>query len=286
MKRWGVCLGIACAIGALLFTAARLAGQSEEEQPSYLSAEACAGCHEDLAKEWETHPHARFLMAAGREVEGKGCEECHGPGSNHAAGDIKAIRNPAKMKPAEEAALCLRCHRRDFPAQDWHAAAHGRARIACSKCHDVHHPPKGSKMLRQPVPDLCFSCHPQQRGQFRQNAHHPVLEGRLSCLDCHDPHRPPTRSLLADDTCTQCHAEKAGPFTYAHDVALGDTTEGCLACHRSHGSPHPQLLRLAGRGLCQQCHLDKITHNPGGRCWQSGCHVDFHGSHRDPRFLR
>lgn len=185
--------------------------------------------------------------------------------------------------------MCLQCHRRDFKAQDWHAGAHAKARIACSKCHDVHHTTKAEKMLRQAVPDLCFGCHPAQRGQFRQSAHHPVLEGRMSCLDCHDAHRPASQLSLADDTCTRCHAEKAGPFVYAHDVAMGDATEGCLTCHRSHGSPHPQLQRVAGRGLCLQCHLDKMQHppeNPLGKCWRPDCHPDIHGSNTHRRFMR
>lgn len=291
MKRSGVFLGAALSLGVLLAGNGKLVGQEPaEEKAIFVGSQVCAGCHQELAKEWESLSHTQYLTAAKREAPGKGCEECHGPGSKHIAGDLTAISNPAKLKPEEANKRCLQCHRGTLKAQEWHASAHGGARLACTSCHEMHHETKAAISLRAPATDLCLSCHPAQRSQFKQNSHHPVLEGRLSCLDCHNPHSggdEPSRVQAGhEQLCVTCHTDKAGPFTYEHDPATGDTAEGCLTCHRGHGSPNPQLQRLSGRGLCQQCHFDQVTHNPGQTCWTVGCHSEIHGSHRSPQLLR
>ncbi|MDH7567992.1 MAG: cytochrome c3 family protein [Armatimonadota bacterium] len=288
MKRWDILVSAALGTWALLSLGApRLAGQpGSEPKAAYVGSSLCAGCHQPLYKEWEQLPHTRYLMAEKREAEGKGCEECHGPAGKHVGGDLKAIVSGKQLKPEAAAAMCLQCHRGVMKPQEWQTSAHGKARLTCTSCHSAHQAPKGPKMLRAPLPDQCLGCHPAQRAEFRQNSHHPVMEGRLACNDCHDPHRDGMGPALAHQTaerCTRCHTEKAGPFVYAHDT---DSDDGCLACHRAHGSPHVHLQRLNGRGLCQQCHFDKITHNPGPACWTAGCHSQVHGSHQNQFFVR
>lgn len=290
MKRWGVFLGATFSLGVLLSAGSRAAQTATGEKATYVGSEVCAGCHQDLAKEWEKLPHTQYLTADGRKADGKGCEECHGPGSKHVAGDIKAIVGgpKSKLKPEQQTQMCLQCHRTKLKEQEWHLGAHAKARLACTSCHDMHHETKAPKMLRAAVPDLCFGCHPTQRAQFRQNSHHPVLEGRMTCLDCHNPHRANTDASLgsAKELCVSCHTDKAGPFAYEHDTDAAGTGDSCLSCHRSHGSPNTQLLRLTGRPLCQQCHFDKVAHNPGSNCWKAGCHQDVHGSFTSEQFRR
>ncbi|MBI3945565.1 MAG: DmsE family decaheme c-type cytochrome [Armatimonadetes bacterium] len=297
MKRWGVLLGATLSLGILLACSGRLAGQQPPEaQATYVGSQICAGCHQDLAKEWEKLSHARYLMAEKREAAGKGCEECHGPGSKHIAGDVRAIRNPAKMKPAEASQVCLQCHRNVLKASEWHSSAHAAGGVTCTSCHEVHHATKGPQSLRAPVTELCLSCHPSQRAEFKQNSHHPVFEGRVGCQDCHDPHRRTDTVNLAKtgqtQVCVTCHTEKAGPYLFEHDATAGDMDEGCLTCHRPHGSPNASLVKAAGRGLCQQCHIDMIQHRAGvagagiANCWSAGCHSQVHGSNANPRFLR
>ncbi|NIS75324.1 MAG: cytochrome C, partial [Deltaproteobacteria bacterium] len=52
------------------------------------------------------------------------------------------------------------------------------------------------------------------------------------------------------ETCTQCHAEKGGPFIFEH----AENTEDCLTCHNSHGSVNDNLLTIRVPFLCLQCH--------------------------------
>jgi predicted CXXCH cytochrome family protein len=91
---------------------------------------------------------------------------------------------------------------------------------------------------------------------------------------------------LGKDNCVSCHADVAGPFVYEHDPVEGGIGKGCLECHDPHGSHNPKLLNSFSRGLCAQCHTDKLAnHFPGHSCWDSGCHVALHGSNTDPHFL-
>jgi deoxyribonuclease V len=108
VKRWGVILGAMLSLGVLLISSGRLAGQQPTgEKATYVGAQTCMGCHQDLAKEWQQLPHTQYLMASGRKAEGQGCEECHGPGGKHAAGDIKAMHGK-NLKPVEQAHAILK----------------------------------------------------------------------------------------------------------------------------------------------------------------------------------
>lgn len=226
--------------------------------------------------------------------------------------------------PKEVALACLRCHNDVMTENHWERTDHARGNISCISCHKIHqdgHPdplkatgkgPKGPvfpsaaeprKLLKADQATLCGSCHRLQANRFRMNFHHPVPEGRMVCSDCHQVHpqsagakgdsdpRSPTQvatiGLQNDkETCVTCHAENAGPFVYQHDPVEGMTGQGCLECHNPHGSQNPFMLNLSSRGLCAQCHADKLTtHNPGRTCWSVGCHVGIHGSDHDRNLL-
>jgi predicted CXXCH cytochrome family protein len=81
---------------------------------------------------------------------------------------------------------------------------------------------------------------------------------------------------MKSDICIACHDDHRGPFKFEHGAHADDMGDGCLDCHRPHGAPNTRLLKLFGRGLCLQCHGDKVNHNAGTICWD--CHVGVHGS--------
>ena len=107
----------------------------------YVGAEACAACHQEIARSWRATAHARALASltraeaassacrgchatgaapAGRsELAGVQCEACHGAGIDYAPDDV--MRDPALARalglrdlstPALRAAACNRCHAR------------------------------------------------------------------------------------------------------------------------------------------------------------------------------
>jgi len=238
---------------------------------------------------------------------------------------LKHVLSYTKSRPMDAAQGCLRCHEDTMTAAHWRRTSHAHADVTCSSCHQIHQPTEAQKrqqeaknrarLARPPLfvaavesrrllkggseAALCATCHAKEVSEFRHNFHHPVPEGRLACSDCHEihPRRETERAAAAHtrvragspgawtetENCATCHAQTAGPFVFEHDVA----GEGCGECHRPHGSHNPKLLSTFSRGLCAQCHTDKLAaHFPGRTCWQSGCHVAVHGSNSDPLLLR
>ncbi len=282
----------------------------------YMSDAGCAECHDGIAKNFPSSPHAALVSDPSLPLDKKGCQGCHGPGNIHQAEEDAEVISFRKMTPKESAAACLRCHAQTLSENHWKRTEHARADLSCVSCHQIHtdtdpawetHALKKGKagdprtpmfvakvdpkaMLKADEATLCGQCHPSTIAEFRTSNHHPVPEGRVVCSDCHTPHPTKDAKLTHDSLkgkCVTCHTDKAGPFTFEHDPVAGFTGNGCQECHRPHGANNPKMLNSVTRGLCAQCHTDKLaTHYPGRTCWNAGCHVASHGSNTDPRFLK
>jgi len=268
---------------------------------AYVGAEACAGCHEEQARQFGKTVHA---TAEPSDVKyGAGCESCHGPGKAHvdaiSAGNIDEGRKlifTFRGKPAENAARCLRCHSSSPDQRLFERSEHKLMGISCEQCHASHlvvpaarnsrpvaqfaqskffQAPKlpeerrwlTQSLLKTREPDLCFSCHKSIQAQFSLPTHHRVPEGLMKCTDCHDAHGTLNRANVRKvnfESCVTCHAEKRGPFVYEHAPVK---IEGCTSCHSPHGTiERNMLLRREGRFLCLQCHVDPQAPNvPHGR---------------------
>lgn len=232
------------------------------------------------------------------------CESCHGAGSlaidlltpekilaDQKAGiktacDYKTFIDIKSLPSQAKSLICLKCHSANatFNLHNWNAGPHNIADVACSDCHAIH---GGHNLKVRPreMTDLCTKCHPDIRAAFSLPNHHPVPEKRMFCTNCHEPHGGSAEKSLRRDTvksiCTQCHAEKEGPFLYEH----ADIMEDCRVCHTPHGSINNNLLLVREPYLCLQCHP---THRIGGtttpetkqayytRC--SDCHSQIHGT--------
>lgn len=139
----------------------------------------------------------------------------------------------------------------------------------------------------QPDPEACASCHADVIGQFSLTERHPVMQGFMACSDCHDPHGSMERTLLQgafNETCTECHTDKAGPWVFPHPVA---ETDGCVACHQPHGSVNPHMLPYREVGfVCLSCHTFQPTFHVVANVFEcTACHASIHGSNLDPFFL-
>jgi len=192
---------------------------------------------------------------------GKGglqCEACHGPGGRHASGGsnkkltINNFKASSFLTVQERNQPCLGCHQ-DQTRSAWHVGAHDRNQLACTSCHKLHtdRDPVQGKTTQ---PDVCFTCHKQQRADFQKTSTHPVRFGRMSCSDCHNAHGSTTTAMLnkptVNQTCFTCHADKRGPLLWEH----APVAEDCTICHSVHGSVRPALLNKTPPLLCQQCH--------------------------------
>lgn len=229
------------------------------------------------------------------------CESCHGPGSLAVEGITKEKAEEAASRGEElackydtlidlenlpagaQSLICNRCHTGNatINLHNWNASPHAMNDVSCSDCHKVH---EGPDLIVQPrkTSKMCFGCHQEQMAQFSLPSRHPVKEGRIFCTDCHDPHGTTSAMMYRNETlkatCTQCHAERGGPFVYEH----AGNTEDCSTCHSPHGSPNNNLLVMRSPFLCLQCHGGHRTAafsastDTYTRC--SDCHSSIHGS--------
>lgn len=263
-------------LGALL---ALFAGGSAFAQQPAAKAESgrpiCANCHEDKHVSISLTAHG-----ARNDASGSMCQACHGDATEH-------LKDPIKSKPpnlvgkgtaAEKASVCLACHAGQRHLAFWESGKHAKNEVACSNCHSIHGDPATdptrvalkkrdptvapfSTSSRQIEADTCGKCHQQIRSAILKPSHHPITEGKVRCSDCHNPHGALSHAMVKQETvneqCFSCHADKRGPYVFAHPPV----EENCLSCHNPHGSSHGKLLNEAAPNLCQDCH--DVARHPG-----------------------
>lgn len=180
---------------------------------------------------------------------------------------------------------CLTCHGKiKQPAKSVHAAI----ALGCSSCHKsvegkTHPGQKGSIILTQSMPGLCYSCHDEKKF-MDQSVHQPVQTGM--CTGCHDAHQSNYPKILLKDSpglCYNCHDESR------FKGGSGHTNLGmCTGCHNPHASKVNKILNATQPDLCYTCHdkaqfIKKYVHSiiPVGGC--TSCHTP-HVS-KDPSLL-
>lgn len=261
----------------------------------------CTACHDEA--------DSPGVLAIGRTKHGTvadsrtpTCTSCHGDSSAHL--DHKGSGKPpkpdrtfdkkSKTPAAERNTACLSCHQKEAKRHMWAGSAHEVNDVACTACHSVHaqHDKVRDKRTQ---PEVCYTCHKEQRAQFNKQSHHPTPEGKVSCSDCHNPHGSAGPKLMKRDsvveTCYTCHMEKRGPFVHNHRPVSDD----CTTCHMPHGTTADNLLKARPPMVCYQCHTGHG--NPGIAGISAGvttlgkgpsnleqgrgclnCHTEIHGS--------
>jgi len=317
---WAPRLSVLLALSLVVVGSLALAGWARADAPTipgatYVGSDTCKGCHEDKAKDMANTYHGKILgtkLARG-DMQARGCEGCHGPGSKHLenqADPSTIIRfTKRSVQPAEvRSAACLQCHQHGKQML-WQGSPHDQRDVTCSTCHSIHGPASEKGQLKIVKPDqydvrgqllykvqydLCGQCHQVRAMQVQRSSHMPTGArgegGKIVCTSCHNPHGTTTEKLIdgvsVNMKCTSCHADKRGPFLWEHPPVL----ENCMNCHQPHGSNIDKLLRIQPPRLCQQCHANNGHNNarytpPGGavsaRMYNQSClncHVNIHGS--------
>lgn len=284
----------------------------------YVGTETCKACHEDQFKSFEKTKHSKLSKIDSWKDKVQGCEQCHGPGGKHVE-DPTVKGSIISFKGMDSKAIsetCLTCHAGKESHNNFRRGEHWRNNVGCTDCHTAH-PGEGNKvaesgsmtlvkgqpdntMLKAGEPQLCLSCHSEQKSQFSKPFHHKVLEGMMKCSDCHNAHggfetKQTKLSVGADVACVKCHSDKQGPFVFEHAPAK---LEGCTTCHIPHGSSNPKMLkRPSVRQLCFECHTgitEELSpqapslHNQAQVRYQNCtvCHSAIHGSNSSNRFFR
>ena len=267
----------------------------------YAGAEACKTCHEEIYNGWERTPHWKTTLNAAGGPSHQGCEGCHGPAANHVAdpSNTSGLFRFEKAAAKEINDRCLTCH--SSGTQQMHAinSLHAQNEVSCTSCHSPHHAVEKDHLLVSKQPELCYSCHLQQKSQFNMPFHHRVNEGLVRCTDCHNPHgtiRPKQvrTSSTQNVVCFTCHTDKQGPFVFEHETVK---VEGCTSCHTPHGGPNQHMLKVSNvNQLCLQCHtVSAASQAPGTPSFHTQsvffqactlCHVQIHGSNFDATFFK
>jgi DmsE family decaheme c-type cytochrome len=318
---WQV-LGVAA---ALLVVGLALGARAEAEAPkvagaTYVGSDTCKGCHEDQAKKMEHSLHGKLLgtQLSRGDLQPRGCEACHGPGSKHLEDQANPANNlrfgkKSPLAAVDQNAVCLQCHSKGKQIL-WRGSQHESRDVTCVTCHSVHAGTE-KRLLKVVKPEqfdsrgqamdavqysLCGQCHQVKAMQFQRSTHMPLSErgegGKIVCTSCHNPHGTTTEKLIAavsiNESCTSCHADKRGPFLWEHAPVL----ESCVNCHMPHGSNNAPLLRVRMPRLCETCHAGG-RHNAQTypmverRAFNRSCvncHLNIHGSNHPSgeRFLR
>lgn len=224
--------------------------------------QVCTRCHDEseaapILTIYQTRHGARG------DARAPSCQSCHGESAGHVRGGSNGGSRPspdvvfkkgafALSDDRERSGQCLSCHK-DGRRNNWDHGAHSNNNVACNDCHVVHRP-ADRLLTKKTQPEVCFTCHKDQRVDVRKISHHPIPEGKVACSDCHNPHGSVAPKMLVKntvtETCTSCHAEKRGPFLWEHQPVAED----CSNCHSPHGSNIGPLLKSRPPFLCQECH--------------------------------
>ncbi len=314
-------LGTAALVIAGLLVSTAVPAQGTAKDVVLKGDAKCTRCHDEN----EAYP----VLSIGKTRHGTvadsrnpTCTSCHGESDKHInkPSDSKERPKPDRlygMRPtipaeqqvdrffgffgkntatpmAERNSACIGCHE-GGKRMHWAGSAHDSRDVACTSCHQIHTSHDKVKD-KQTQPEICYTCHKEQRAQMNRPSHHPVKEGKMTCTDCHNPHGSAGEKLLVkdnvNDTCYTCHLEKRGPFLRGHQPVA----ENCSNCHNPHGTTNDNLLKVRAPFLCTQCH-EPTSHRgnlpgvTGGTVGGTGsgvsiglarsclnCHTNIHGT--------
>ncbi len=145
------------------------------------------------------------------------CEACHGPGSEHTAGDTKAILHLKTLDKTKQSMVCGQCHsigkdptgKFAFPVgyrpgddltkcfvdakptvtgrnqqySEFIQSSKFKAGIGCTSCHDPHGKSGLEHQLIKPINELCLSCHAAKITDMKTHA--PTAAADATCATCH-----------------------------------------------------------------------------------------------------
>ena len=193
-----------------------LVSGTSPEVTKYVGAETCKTCHEEIYNAWEKTPHWKTTQDKEGGPSKQGCEGCHGPGADHVAGggDKTKIFVFEKTSTKDVNARCLTCHASGTQHMSAINSIHSQNNVSCISCHSPHHSQTKQFLLVKEQPELCYTCHLQQKSQFQMPFHHRVDEGLVQCSDCHNVHgttgpKQVRASATQDAVCYTCHTDYA-----------------------------------------------------------------------------
>lgn len=169
----------------------------------------CLPCHTVGSKGLNANPalnNGGYDETAVARLANVQCENCHGPGSDHAA-----------LSGTMSAALCIACHEGEHhpTGTEWSGSAHARVeeeaalRASCAKCHNGLY---SDDFLNNPE-------------GFQAPSANPTESAPVTCAVCHDPHGNANPASLRDASVT----DRSLPNGVLVEAAGAGRL--CMACH-------------------------------------------------------
>ena len=152
-------------IGVVLFGLFSVAAKTQETSSSertYLGQELCIACHRNENDHWSHTVHAKvFLTNPPSDLAARGCESCHGPGSEHitdalSKSKIISFTRDSGYSPTEQNEVCLTCHAGGERIH-WRGSPHQDNDLSCADCHNPMANFSASGLLvKDAIHETCF----------------------------------------------------------------------------------------------------------------------------------
>lgn len=286
------------------------------EESDYSNERNCNSCHRTAVETYQRSPHAIFMKDPRLPLNKQGCQACHGPSAPHIAhrkaeeGLYQNVISYSHAKPEEISAACLRCHGDTITESHWRLAAHERAGVTCTSCHQIH---SADRLGKDEIHYQTNATVPE--GAPATAAPDPVVTSPAPD-SLYTEARSPKALLKAEESklCGQCHRQQVAEFRHnfhhpvpegrmvcsdCHDVhtnrddrkRVRTAKQSCITCHAEVAGPfvyeHDPVSDLGGAG-CMECHRPHGSSNPRmlkafsrGLCTQ--CHTDKAVNHNPGR---
>ena len=170
------------------------AAAADAKDVIYKGDAKCTSCH-DESEAVPVLSIAKTKHGVAKDGRVPSCTSCHGESEKHANKPEDVKERPAtdrnfgkksKLTADEKSKVCTTCHQ-GGKHMNWNTSAHSTNDVACTSCHQVH---TGHDKVRdkKAQPQVCYTCHKQQRADANKPSHHPIPEGKMTCSDCHNTH--------------------------------------------------------------------------------------------------
>jgi hypothetical protein len=218
--------------------------------PTNTLSRGCSGCHTTGTEiEYETvvdgdHTYKGVVTAFDYIDIDVTCEKCHGPGSDHATGEVEKIITPQHLSVKASNELCGQCHSSHvgksktpagvfkymYNADNEDSVGNGYFVPGIHELEDYIYsydlPTINNEYKVGSIhswPDEVHSrAHSQQLPELLRSAHINNPYERLTCFTCHDSHSLGVAPKLTVDE-------------YEYERPAYDDNTLCLGCHATHG---------------------------------------------------
>ncbi|HUK14378.1 MAG TPA: hypothetical protein VLW17_13850 [Thermoanaerobaculaceae bacterium] len=218
------------------------------------------------------------------------CESCHGPGAQHVmgGGDTSKIVNPAKLKGAQSAEICGRCHVTGTSVPNGtYAWPYDDANMV--DWIPLNTPVPLASFYNSTVkiwPDGWLPNGGRPYDAFIKSAHYSTKYGQngssIPCSDCHDPHDKQQDSQIVTSRPGEGSASNITIATAVDNDTL------CLSCHATHTFPtityqmvadYANNLDAIAKGVSAHTFHPYAPERTMGLSRCTTCHMSVSGSH-------